>query len=145
MQPDEAHALDADTVITRGGWHPSYARVLLILQVDDEALVLVDSNGDGAEVESEQWHFTDDGWVDGISSGIGPFEGDPLWSWGWTSGTGHVVGCASPGQNITVEWRGRTQEAVANDLGVWAALFPGTSEEEFAELGQLHPRVVEHP
>ena len=54
-------ALSAQTVIESGGWHPRYARVLLILQLGDEALVLVDGNGDGAEVESEQWFLTDEG------------------------------------------------------------------------------------
>jgi hypothetical protein len=75
-------ALNAQTVVERGGWHPRYARVLFILQLGDEGLVLVDGNGDGAEVESDQWFLTDEGWVAGSSSGIGPFDGRPLWTWG---------------------------------------------------------------
>jgi hypothetical protein len=157
-------ALSAQTVIESGGWHPRYARVLLILQLGDEALVLVDGNGDGAEVESEQWFLTDEGWVAGSSGGIGPFDGRSLWSWGWRSGSGYLVGCASPGETVTVEWRREVQQATANDLGIWAAVFPGQppprpaaealgrapnnefrhfSTEEWAEMRNDRPRVVE--
>jgi hypothetical protein len=156
--------LSAQTVIESGGWHARYARVLLILQLGDEALVLVDGNGDGVEVESEQWFLTDEGWVAGSSGGIGPFDGRSLWSWGWRSGYGYVVGCASPGETATVEWRGEVQQATANDLGIWATVFPGQppphaaaealrrapnnefrhlSTEDRAEMYNDRPRVVE--
>jgi hypothetical protein len=38
-----AETLNAKTVIDKGGWHPRYARVLLVLQRGDEALVLVET------------------------------------------------------------------------------------------------------
>ncbi len=156
--------LTEERVIREGGWHPEYARVLLIQEIGDEAIVLVDGNGDGAEVESEQWFLTDEGWVPGSSSGIGPVDDRPLWSWGWRSGSGYVVGCASPHQMVTVEWHGELREATANDLGIWAAVFPDQepprsaaeafrqapasgfrrlSPEEWTEMRSDRPRVVE--
>jgi hypothetical protein len=125
--------------------------------------VLVDGNGDGAEVESEQWFWTDEGWVAGSSNGIGPLDNRALWSWGWRSGSGYAVGCASPHQAVTVEWHGELREATANHMGIWAAIFPGQepprpaaevfrrapsgvrklSAEEWAEMRSDRPRVVE--
>jgi hypothetical protein len=53
--------LTEELIIASGGWHPRYARVLLIQQIGDQAIVLVDGNGDGAEVESERWSRTSRG------------------------------------------------------------------------------------
>lgn len=48
--------LSGRALISAGGWHRRYARVLLVQQLGDEAIVLVDGNGDGAEVEAENWY-----------------------------------------------------------------------------------------
>jgi hypothetical protein len=88
---------------------------------------LVDGNGDGAEVESEHWLRTDDGWVGAISGGIGPFDRRPLWTWGWRGGSAYVVGCADPGQSVSVDWLGEVRSATANELGIWVCLFPEQS------------------
>lgn len=53
---DAIRDLSADAVIMVGGWDPRYARVLLIEHEENNALVLVDGNGDGAELELEYWH-----------------------------------------------------------------------------------------
>lgn len=116
--------LTEEAVIGDGGWHPQYARVLLIQELGDDAVVLVDGNGDGAEVEIEQWHRTNQGWEGGISSGIGPFDHEPLWTWGWTSGTAYVVGCAAPGISVSVDWLGEVKSATTNSLGIWVCLYP---------------------
>lgn len=117
--------LTEELIIASGGWHPRYARVLLIQQIGDQAIVLVDGNGDGAEVESERWSRTSQGWVGGSSSGIGPFGQRPLWTWGWAGSTAFAVGCAAPGMTVTVEWRDQVREATANERGIWVSLFPG--------------------
>ena len=116
--------LTEEIVINEGGWNPRYARVLLIQEFGDEALVLVDGNGDGAEVEREQWLRTPDGWEGGVSGGIGSFDHDPLWTWGWTTGTAYVVGCASPGSSVSVAWLDQVESATANPFGIWVCLFP---------------------
>lgn len=48
---DGIRELSADAVVGAGGWHPQYARVLLIEHDDRNAVVLVDGHGDGAELE----------------------------------------------------------------------------------------------
>ena len=111
-------------MISEGGWHPQYARVLLIQEIGAEAIVLVDGNGDGSEVESEQWFLTDGGWVAGSSGGVGSFDRRALWIWGTSAGAGYVIGCAEPGQSVAVEWMDAEQRATANDLGIWLCLFP---------------------
>jgi len=52
MDDGTTAALSPDVVIRYGGWDPRYARVLLIEHDDDQALILVDGNGDGAELET---------------------------------------------------------------------------------------------
>jgi hypothetical protein len=151
--------LTEETVITQGGWRPEYARVLLIQQVGDEAIVLVDGNGDGADVESVQWFLTDGGWGPGSSGGVGAFDRRPLWTWGSIGADSYVIGCAEPGHSVAVEWLDSAQQATANELGIWVCLFPGQSAqrlagvpnnsfraftpEESARLSPDRPRVIE--
>ena len=67
--------LSAAEIIRIGGWNPRYARVLLIEHDHDFAVVLVDGNGDGAELELEYWQRDADGlWHGGSSSGHGPLD-----------------------------------------------------------------------
>ena len=67
---DGIRNLSADGIIMTGGWHLSYARVVLIEQDHDDAVVLVDGNGDGAELELEYRHRDVDGlWYCGSTAG----------------------------------------------------------------------------
>ncbi len=85
--------LSAEAIIRTSGWHPGYARVLLIEQAGDFAVVLVDGNGDGAELELEYWQRDADGlWRGGSSSGYGSLymsgatAGAPVTSWSRSGG-----------------------------------------------------------
>jgi hypothetical protein len=49
MSPDHP-ALTEDDVLSHGGWHPRYARVLAVTSDGDYGFALVDGNGDGAEL-----------------------------------------------------------------------------------------------
>ena len=61
-------ALTADTVITLGSWS-RFARVLLIGELGDDALALVDTNGDGVELNLSRYHRDEDAqWQEGSSS-----------------------------------------------------------------------------
>jgi hypothetical protein len=121
-----ASELTESPVIAEGGWDERYARVLLIQQLGDQAIVLVDGNGDGAEIESEQWFQTPAGWVGGSSQGVGPLGHRPIWTWGERGGTGFVIGCKpDTTDQVTVEWLGRRSTAVPDANGLWIALFPG--------------------
>jgi len=117
-------ALTSDVILDKGGWHPRYARVLVIHQIGTEAVSLVDGNGDGAEVDCGQWFLADDGWIPGASSGIGPMEERPLWTWGWIADSGYVIGQTTPGGMVNVGWADQVEQATADRNGIWVCSFP---------------------
>ncbi|GAB2540471.1 hypothetical protein GCM10027167_51660 [Nocardia heshunensis] len=63
---------DPETVIAVGRWSPRYARVLAVAGNGAVAFALVDTNGDGVEVDIDELFREADGrWVPGMSSGAG--------------------------------------------------------------------------
>ena len=100
--------LSADAVIHVGGWHPRYARVLLIEHDEQDAVILVDGNGDGAELELEYWHRGDDGrWLGGSTSGYGPLAFLPTLR-AWNAGPFvAAVGRTQPNAEVTRDVRRR--------------------------------------
>jgi hypothetical protein len=115
--------LSADAIIRAGGWHPRYARVLLIEHDEDDALVLVDGNGDGAELELEYWHRdTDGGWGGGSTSGHGSLDFMPP-SESWDAGVFvAALGRVAPATAVTVEYGGHAYHRRANEFGVWGLI-----------------------
>ena len=138
---DGIRDLSADAIIRVGGWHPSYARVLLIEHDEDDALVLVDGNGDGAELELEYWHCDVDGWSGGSTGGHGPLEFVAS-SESWDAGEFVVaLGRVAPATEVTVEYGGRTYRRTANDFGVWGLIHPADSARpgELPEVTAFRP------
>jgi hypothetical protein len=125
---DGIRDLSADAIIRVGGWHPSYARVLLIEHDEDDALVLVDGNGDGAELELEYWHRDVDGtWCGGSTSGHGSLDSMPS-SQSWDAGLFVVaLGRVAPATEVTVEYGGHTYHRTANEFGVWGLIHAADS------------------
>jgi hypothetical protein len=121
-------ALSGDAIIRIGGWHPGYARVLLIEHDDHDAIVVVDGNGDGAELELEYWHRESDGaWSGGSTSGHGPL--DSLSSaQSWDAGP-FVAACGrvAPATEVTVEYAGAVYGRTANEFGLWGFIHPADS------------------
>ena len=122
------HVLTEDDIVRQGGWHPRYARVLLIEHDDDDAVVLVDGNGDGAELELEYWHRDVDGsWSGGSTGGHGPLEFMSS-SESWDAGEFVVaIGRMAPGTDVIVEYGGRTYHRTANEFGVWGLIHAADS------------------
>ncbi len=112
--------LTEDAIIRVGGWHPRYARVLLIECDGDFGLVLVDGNGDGSELEIEYWlREADGGWRGGSSSGHGSLDRLSR-SHSWSAGDFvAALGRVEPGAEVTVEYAGRSYRRRASQLGVW--------------------------
>jgi hypothetical protein len=54
--------LSPQEVLSLGGWHPRYARVLIAASDGDSGFALVDGNGDGAEFEEELWIWDSGRW-----------------------------------------------------------------------------------
>ena len=135
---DGVRELTADAVIRIGGWHPRYARVLLIEHDEQDAVILVDGNGDGAELEVEYWRRSDDGlWGLLASSGYGPLAFLPIFQ-AW-NGVDYVaaIGRARPNTEVTVEYGGEVHRRWANDFGIWGFVHQGDSPD----TGEL-PAVV---
>jgi hypothetical protein len=138
---DAIRELSADVIIRTGGWHPGYARVLLIEQGDHDALVLVDGNGDGAELELEYWHRDTDGtWSGGSSGGHGPLDFVES-SESWDAGEYVVaLGRVAPATEVTVTYGGQAYHRTANEFGLWGLIHLADS----ARPGEL-PEVSAFP
>jgi hypothetical protein len=117
--------LTPGAVLADGGWNENYARVLLIEEYRGQAIVLVDGNGDGAELELEYWsRGGEGGWAGGASSGhssldaLGRVEA-------WTTDM-HVaaLGKAAPGSTISLSYSGITYLRQANEFGIWGFIAP---------------------
>ena len=117
---DAIRELAAEDIIRVGGWHPRYARVLLIEHDGHDAIVLIDGNGDGAELELEYWHHEGDGfWHGGSTSGYGPLDGLPA-ATTWDAGPFvAAVGRVEPGAEVSLEYDGRVYCRRASETGVW--------------------------
>lgn len=112
--------LTEDLVISTGGWNPAFARVVLIVADEDVAIVLVDGNGDGAELEMEYWNKDVHGWLGGQSNGYG--------SLGWATGSINrwdagpmvcAVGGGDPGEIVRIGYDGKVCECTVNQFGLW--------------------------
>jgi hypothetical protein len=133
--------LSADAVIRIGGWHPGYARVLLIEHDEHDAVVLVDGNGDGAELELEYWHRESDGlWRGGSTSGHGPLDFLPS-SQSWDAGPFvAALGRVEPATEVSVEYGGRAYHRTANEFGIWGLIHAADSARtgELPEVTAFH-------
>ena len=111
--------LSEDAVIQLGGWDRRFARVLLIEQSGEYALVLVDGNGDGAELEVEYWRDGGGSWHCEASSGflaLGSLTSAETWN------TGEyvcAVGRVAPGSVVGITYGDHAYSRQANEFGVW--------------------------
>ena len=113
--------LTDDLIIAFGGWDPRYARVVMIAADDDEAIALVDGNGDGIELEQEFWTRESTGWRAGSSTGHGSLDSLDVAIWD----AGHAVcafGPASRGEPVRIRYDGVIHELVTNQYDVWGFL-----------------------
>ena len=111
--------LSEDVVIRLGGWDRRFVRALLIERRGKYALVLVDGNGDEAELELEYWHDRGESWHCEASSGFSALSSLASAD-AWTTGD-HVcaVGRGAPGSVVRITYGGRAYSRQANEFGVW--------------------------
>ncbi len=74
-------SLDFDTAIAAGGWDARFARILDIATLDDWAAVLVDPNGDGADLNLDLYRRLDGTWVEMLSGNGAVFLDDVYATW----------------------------------------------------------------
>ncbi len=119
--PPEHPALTAEEVISRGGWHPRYARVLAIANDGDYGFALIDGNGDGSELEAETWTWEDGAWTGAGSSGAGPLDNlGPVQSGGKIGNAHFAYSHAPTRQMITISFDGGLHKTPVSRYGVWA-------------------------
>jgi hypothetical protein len=117
-----APKITADAILSADGWDRRYARVLLIEQSGNHAMVLVDGNGDGDELELEFWKRSARGtWRERASSGYGALGSVPPIDAGISAdeGLAYAIGRAQPGTDIRISYANSTYSRQANDLGIW--------------------------
>jgi hypothetical protein len=112
--------LTEDLVIATGGWNPAFARVVLIVADEDVAIVIVDGNGDGAELELEYWDKGADGWVGGQSNGYGSLGWATHEMNRWDAGPMVcAIGGGAPGETVRIGYDGQICECTVNQFGIW--------------------------
>lgn len=115
-------ALTTAEVIACGGWHPRYARVIVVASAGDHGFALVDGNGDGSELEAEHWRWHEGSWEPGGSSGVGPLDTiGSLCSGGQVGDSAWFAYGSAPGENtVTIAFDGRSHHVPVGSYGVWA-------------------------
>ncbi len=120
MPPDHPGLTEAE-VLSRGGWHPRYARVLALASDGNYGFALVDGNGDGAELEAETWQWDSGSWAGAGSSGAGPLDHLGSVQTGGRIGNAYVAYGSAPGRrSITVNFDGDLHQVPVSNHGVWA-------------------------
>jgi len=127
---DAISELTADALIVAGGWNPAYARVLLIEHDGHDAVILIDGNGDGAELELEYWQRESDGiWHGGSSSGHGALDDLPA-AQSWLAGPFvAAVGRAEPLAEVGVAYGGQVYRRQASEFGIWGFVHSADSAD----------------
>ena len=110
---------DPDAALRLVGWDPRYAVVRATAARGGVAAALVDTNGDGADVDLDQYEQAEDGrWV-GVASGNCDDAG--------ALATGFMAlawGRATPRAVVTVELEAASYTVAATDEGWWMFVVP---------------------
>jgi hypothetical protein len=126
--------LNAESAISAGGWDARYAVTLALVSHGDIAAALIDTNGDGADIDLDQYERGADGhWVE-FSSGNGADRGAS-----WSYRLAATWGRADPGAQVEIEYLGHSHSVVASRSGWW--LFIGTATDDVDAI----PRQIDHP
>lgn len=116
--------LTEDSAIRAGGWDPRYAVVLAVTTHDDVAAALVDPNGEGADIDLDEYLWSpDDGWICVASHGGG--ESGLTWSPSMVTAFGRI----SPGGLVHLEYLGARRNVTANQQGWWLFVAAARDEE----------------
>ena len=114
--------LTADAAVILGGWDARYAVTLAVASSGDVAAALVDTNGDGADIDLDQYERDAAGrWNEIGSSSAG--DAGSSWSPRLTAAWGR----AHPLASVEIEYLGSRSRVVASPTGWWLFVAAATS------------------
>ncbi len=130
--------LDGRRVLSAGGWDPRYAVTLAVASCGDVGAVLIDTNGDEADIDLDVYRRDAAGVWQEISSSV---VGD---GGGFLSGEIAVIlGRTEPGRIVDIEYAGRRSSTMASLTGWWLSVnvaVPGV--DDFPRLIGTRPTTV---
>jgi hypothetical protein len=117
--------LDAEAAILLGGWDSRYATTLAFASSGDVAATLIDTNGDGNDVDLDRYERDDVGrWRESGSSSAG--EAGSSWSPRLTAACGR----ARPAAIVEIEYLGTRHPVVTSTAGWWLFVAAATPDSE---------------
>jgi hypothetical protein len=117
--PDWSQGPTDTQAVDGGGWDGRYARVVGRAIDGRAALVVVDSNGAGSELEADAWQYTSGRWKPGNSSGIGSVGATGNESSGRSGQVVWAAGLRDPGTGVSIRYGNDEQRVVADANGLW--------------------------
>lgn len=111
--------LDGRLVLSAGGWDPRYAVTLAVASQGDVGAALIDSNGDGADIDLDVYERDAEGVWQGVGCAGTAFLSDRV---------AVISGRAEPGLIVDIEYAGQRSSIVASAKGWWlfvAVAVPG--------------------
>jgi hypothetical protein len=121
--------LSAETTVSAGGWDARYAVALAVTSHGGMAAALIDTNGDGVDIDLDQYERGADGHWQETGSGNAGNAGAS-----WTPQIAATWGRAEPRARVDVEYLGHRHSVVASASGWW--LFIGPATEDSGALPQ---------
>lgn len=113
--------LNAESAISAGGWDARYAVTLAAASHGGLAAALIDTNGDQADIDLDEYERDPDGHWHEIGSGSAGDSGAS-----WSPRMAATWGRAEPGVQIEIEYLGHRHPVVASRSGWWLFVGPAT-------------------
>jgi hypothetical protein len=118
--------LTAESAISEGGWHPEHAVVLAIATHGDLGAALIDSNGDGADIDLDLYERDGSGdWSETGSSGVG--DVGPVWNYRTVA----TWGRGAPGELVNVAYLTHRATVTVASTGWWLFIAPPEDEATY--------------
>jgi hypothetical protein len=126
--------INADWAVQAGGWDPRHAVALAVASSGDIAAALIDTNGDRADIDLDQYERDADGHWNEVISGSAGAGGSS-----WSQLIAATWGQAQPAATIEIEYLGHRHSVVASEAGWWLFVAPATTDS------RLVPRQIGNP
>ena len=114
--------LTPDAAITLGGWDARCAVTLAVASACDVAAALVDTNGDGADIDLDQYERDAAGHWNEIGSGSAGDAGSS-----WSPRLTAAWGRTDPLASVEIEYLGSRRRVIASAAGWWLFVAAATS------------------